>query len=683
MKTILWKELRENLKWALLGMLGLAAAMAWALSESDGRNDYYEVRLSLLSRPFQMATMLGCPLVAGLLGLMQILPERRRDQWALLIHRPMTRTHIFWGKVIAGVGLYLLATLVPLAGAAFWVLIPGHVAVPFDWRMTQPGLADILMGVAYYALGLLIGLRQARWYGTRWVAASVAFLGSLLASHCPTLLWASVIAVWAIGVLGSTAWGSFLTAGAYEGQPASARFTLGFCLATGIGFVVAFAVAVLISTVFPEPDRKMYYYEIDHQGRVLKVTQSDMLVTAVTDLRGAPIADYHLPMAVGTFNPYSLRMDPIAQRYFVPSSFRDGSRLFTPAFPQSLYGNWGMEQCYYIRSQRLIQVFDKHTRQLTGYYGPEGFTPAGGSLPKPFPEDAADSPTYGPCVIAFPHALYQADLARHTLEACWRPPAGEAIRATGCFRDEAPVNSPVPTYDVVLTQQRVVVLNADHQVRLEFPLPRDLERWGSVSMGRLPDRYVLWQKPLWRPRIEHLPDVVTYVTLQGKPLETRELPSMSSADVTRSRAEQVLLRIGPAFVPSSLIGVVVAGSAWWAWITDTAWSPPPLNAEARRDLIVLGIGAIASVLGMAWLIGRYAPTRRQRVLWLLNALLLGPLVFPTLWSLRGLPVREKCASCGRKRIVQRETCEHCGAPWPKPPTDGTEIFELAKAEPGA
>ena len=44
---------------------------------------------------------------------MQILPELRRDQWAALLHRPVPRGTIFFGKVIAGLLLYLLATAIP------------------------------------------------------------------------------------------------------------------------------------------------------------------------------------------------------------------------------------------------------------------------------------------------------------------------------------------------------------------------------------------------------------------------------------------------------------------------------------------------------------------------------------------------------------------------------------------
>jgi uncharacterized OB-fold protein len=39
------------------------------------------------------------------------------------------------------------------------------------------------------------------------------------------------------------------------------------------------------------------------------------------------------------------------------------------------------------------------------------------------------------------------------------------------------------------------------------------------------------------------------------------------------------------------------------------------------------------------------------------------------------PARERCASCGKLRIVENERCEHCGSPFPAPKLTGTEIFE--------
>jgi len=38
------------------------------------------------------------------------------------------------------------------------------------------------------------------------------------------------------------------------------------------------------------------------------------------------------------------------------------------------------------------------------------------------------------------------------------------------------------------------------------------------------------------------------------------------------------------------------------------------------------------------------------------------------------PARVVCPQCKKRRTVDRENCEHCGAPFPPPEKNGTEIF---------
>jgi predicted amidophosphoribosyltransferase len=44
-------------------------------------------------------------------------------------------------------------------------------------------------------------------------------------------------------------------------------------------------------------------------------------------------------------------------------------------------------------------------------------------------------------------------------------------------------------------------------------------------------------------------------------------------------------------------------------------------------------------------------------------------------SLVERPARDRCPSCGKPRVVNRNRCEHCGAEFTPPAADGTEIFE--------
>jgi predicted amidophosphoribosyltransferase len=44
------------------------------------------------------------------------------------------------------------------------------------------------------------------------------------------------------------------------------------------------------------------------------------------------------------------------------------------------------------------------------------------------------------------------------------------------------------------------------------------------------------------------------------------------------------------------------------------------------------------------------------------------------------PARVTCPHCQKRRVVDHETCEHCGAPFPPAEKNGTEIFEALSNE---
>ncbi len=152
MKAIIWKELKENLKWAMLAALGLGLAYAYVLSQVFG---HYQGYNPYQAQGLPMPTDITAPIVGLLLGLMQIIPELRRDQWAFLMHRPVPRATIFWGKVSAGLLLFLLAMGLPFLGAVLWLATPGRMAAPFDWRLALSGTVDILTGIVFYFAGAL------------------------------------------------------------------------------------------------------------------------------------------------------------------------------------------------------------------------------------------------------------------------------------------------------------------------------------------------------------------------------------------------------------------------------------------------------------------------------------------------------------------------------------------------
>jgi hypothetical protein len=169
MITLVWKELRENLKWALIALVVLGIAETYAMYPRDSNEELsgsLTVGLTLCKTSFLVVTTFGCAAVGFLLGLIQILPELRRDRWASLLHRPVPRGVLFRGKAVTGLLLYGIATVPPFLHAVWLAATPGNFNAPFVPEMVFPGTVDTCMGAAYYFAGLATGLIRG-WFVLR------------------------------------------------------------------------------------------------------------------------------------------------------------------------------------------------------------------------------------------------------------------------------------------------------------------------------------------------------------------------------------------------------------------------------------------------------------------------------------------------------------------------------------
>src|SRR5689334_1519279 len=135
MRSLIWKECQENLKWAPLPTLVIGGIMA-VLAPPSLMDDGSLLIVGVVAAVF-----------GAVLGFLQVYGESRGDKRSLLLHRPLGRSQIFLAKAIVGVGIYLLALGVPFAWAVVLAATPGHIAEPFGWPMVLPWLADVLAGI--------------------------------------------------------------------------------------------------------------------------------------------------------------------------------------------------------------------------------------------------------------------------------------------------------------------------------------------------------------------------------------------------------------------------------------------------------------------------------------------------------------------------------------------------------
>jgi hypothetical protein len=183
-------------------------------------------------------------------------------------------------------------------------------------------------------------------------------------------------------------------------------------------------------------------------------------------------------------------------------------------------------------------------------------------------------------------------------------------------------------------------------------------------LGDEPDayhRFALWFHPpgdFGRPGKAHQTGAVYYYSARGQAEKNLTVPARKQDPPATDWAGRAFAGVAP---------LALAGWASWAMreLQDPWW--PTLIASGAG-------GVLALLVGLALTHPFQLPLAR-RVGWSLFLLLAGPTGLLVLWGVEEWPARETCPHCGKRRVVNRAACEHCGQAFSPPPRDGTEIFE--------
>lgn len=648
MRAIIGKEIRENLIWALLMLLALSAALAYAV-HADAPSG-----LSLVGNVMVMVSAVGFPIIGFAMGLLQVLQDRRMGRWGFLTHRPISRTRIFFAKVIAGLLLYTLASALPLAVIVGWVATPGHLSAPFDWHMILPRLADLLDGVVWYSTALLIGAREARWIGSRLMPIGFTLLLAGFAWVFPLALWQALLTfIGGTALILPAAWSNFTAKGIFEHQPAVTRLLQVLSVGTGCALCLGAGVAIFISAVqwiVPPEATPSQYYRITVDGRILRDTYLDEKSPVETDLQGKPAG------APAQWPPMALvRLDglPSDQSDWSTRRMVEGLQN-SESYVQPLRME-GRDRWFYVTPRRTIEGFDFSGHSI-GSIGPSGFRSP--SQPaEAFPErlyfDTNDrfSSAYGRQLLASETTAYELNLGRRELRVLFKTTAEPILSPPAFLTFDSDKR---PKIIVVVTQARIHILDASTTMQVfEVPLEHSYPQYVPVRILQVSDGNFMFYYASWRPSS----DWVVETDGTGRILRRIELPPMAS----RGQEPQ-----------------------WSEALQCAALPPLPIflsrifGRELRAvTLIVAGLISVASAAITFLLSRRYGFTRGAMIVWSSFNLFSGVPGILTLLSLRQLPPRVRCPHCGRRRVVSREICEHCGATFASPPSEGIEVFEMA------
>ncbi len=700
MRAIIWKEIRENAKWAVLLMLAAAACMVWTIYVI-GQPRSWQGDFSALNEVFfgfQIITAVGFPIAATLLGLLQTIPEQRRDQWAFLVHRPLTLTQLFFGKAVAGLILYVLIMLVPLTVAVIWSAWPGHLLGPFAWEFLLPFPADLAGGVAFYFAAMLAGIRRARWYGSRALPVALAVWCEICVVASPTLWLALLAAAVGTAILLIAAWGSFIASGQYCSQPRIAKAALGIVLLTGVLSVGFLAVMIVSMATRGQSVPEWTNYYLDRNDRVLQVTMGydgQQTIRKITDLDGNRITGFEgkpfKELRLMSFHYLALDQGP-----WIATQYRNFNQ-----FVRSLLSKDQVLWCYVV-SERLIVGYDRRTNLRIGAIGPEGFSPAGVQPKRLFPDGVLEESLSGDrALLVFSSAAYRVDLDARRAGLLAEVGADESIVGSGFIPidiRERESDSQVAGHvqatagvGIVTTSRILVFASAPDSTKPVLTIPRHYSEDKCPNIratAKLDKGYAFWYEPGWFTydeggRTTH----IVVVSATGEELKRYDLPPIVFESPPTSWPHALWAVVTPVSGPVVVAGIQVGWNWYWfgwdAAIKDLQQLKPVFTGRDGPFMILCVVVLLASAVVWAAIVyvitRRYSFSKRQAFWWMLGGFLLGPAGVLTMLALREWPVHVGCASCGRKRLVDRERCEYCGTPFPPMPPTGIEIFDEPEA----
>jgi hypothetical protein len=661
MKTLFKKDLRENFKPALVALAILTLLLMSILRNcadaqsqaADGRASSVTELQPLLYGGLLFLTTFFCAIFGTLLGWLQARNEAHRDLWAFLIHRPATRTDIFWGKAAAGLCLYALGAGLPLLGMILFVRLPGHVAAPFEWRMVLPVTAIFLTGAAYYFAGLLIGLRQARWFGSRTFGLGTAIAASVAVNAAPEFWQALLVTLLLTATIALAAWGAYQSGGWYHGQPRMGKLALTASLTFGSFFLLISAV-VLMGTLF-SPHRQYYHariYRVTRDGQIWMEVAKDG-EESFTGLDGKLLLDPATGQKMdrgkfyeGTASSVLLNAG-FARQEWPPNHYTSVGNYFTL---------WRVsdKNLWYVDRHGKLTGFNGVTRRHVGDLVPRNASGEDHFIRSGYWNDNYFNPFNSTSILATPNTVYRVDLDGRKLEPLFTAAPNDHVAGFAEFD---------PTNFVVSTRDTIRMVDFSGNVLLSLPYQPDpiaypqievasLENSNKFAVLFVPD-FMLNPKLNWK-MAEH----VVWISKAGKVAKTLNLPALHEPE-HEAGLEIVLNRLMPPVLQLrfSLVDYHVRLAHWPCVI------PAALCALT------------------AWFfLRRYHFAGGAAAGWVLFVLLSGIPGLMAFFSAQEWPKREPCPGCKKLRMVDRETCEHCESPFPPPEKNGTEIFApLAKA----
>ncbi|HEX8322742.1 MAG TPA: hypothetical protein VF595_02400 [Tepidisphaeraceae bacterium] len=678
------KDVKENARWGLLAALLLSGLLAYLLYNGPRTNGSYQP-LSLVGDTYLTGTKIGFAVVGLGLGLALVLSDRRRGHWGFAVHRPVPRWKLFAAKVLAGVALYTPAALIAVATAALLASLPRVVKAPFATEMLLPTVYYALAGLMWLSAGMLVGLRQARWIGSRtFPAIGVALVASVVDEWAIHFYEAALADLAVLLVMLAAGAAAFAHNGDDAQQPRPARPFKAMAVGVGV-LAILMLLGTIVSSIglmfmFVRPDLiNGNRYILDERGRPyleLRTTES----TARFDVKGDRINsadDAWLSVHAAAFiylsgTDRNEQTPPRSWRRYFESFLRPEAYLEIKSSDDN-DARW-----YYVHAQRTIEGHSGLSGERIGSIGLSGFRGAAEPA-EPFPPDVQIDSSYlaGRSLLILTgdravlaefgtrnvRSIFTAPDHARVLSTELVVPAG--VRQMSNARSLDDLGQQV--WAVAMTPGRFHLVpvsgttsgETNAEVRA-VSVPIDPLPWDAslmISMDRYGQLFALTVAPL-NPTL-----IPTLITLY----DGREISRISLPPVPAVATGGHLAELATAVVSPPALALTQARRDSAEYFREVR--PPPYLWPAVLLTTLTGVAGVLAIVRRAGL------GRVTAVIWSLLTVVFGPAAPLMLLCLSPRPARERCSACGKPRPVDRDACPHCAAGWPTRADPATAVFD--------
>ena len=710
MNAYLFKELRETARWLLLAWLIFAGLLYVALPQMS--NLY--LTQGLADR-LVFQTAIGGSLVAFGLGLAQFMLDQRSSARAFLVHRSLTPSQLFRGKLLVGLGIYALGVGGPLMLLTLYLswISDRFPCTPFQ---TIPAWVISIFCTAFYFAACLVSCSNARWFGTRCfpIVGSILIVSGACVILAPELLWvvALILCLPAFGLIAMIRAASESFVFASSAPSPTANVPIGWerrFILTITSIAIVAAIGGTFRSLLTQQSRTLYTYydlKIDPSGdpnlvvyqNTPDINEPRKLVQSIRyTMENGQLLSEESTKPNAKLNDRSC--------YFInrPKGYAELIFQWNPNYLGQRSG-----QNYFQMNNGFVHSYGLSFQgwRLDHVIGANGMTENGRYPSEPFSGRVRQIIDYGnhangpqpenPSTNAIPRmhivdgdGIVEIELDKKQVRRIGNLPGsqwGWGTSSPSLFQGHQ-----APRYLYFFLDQQIhVYASTARQVDIES-VQDELPTYKFDSKIDVPSEFKSGVFQFWFGATGH------YTFFENMLIQVENEPKRPGYRIASSSPGNSKLKSYEFPIPKSLItkdtevspigigllGAIVPPVAMFPYAVFLPFLGVfPYPYYSIPDHIGWLVGALVLQIAIAMILAYLAAQQRglsarSRTLWLILSALLGPASSLAILAIYPECFREPCPRCDKRRRVENELCEHCGKAWDKPADEGIEIIETS------